>query len=226
MRCNASHTVTPARTRAARTHILHPRAKRSAAAAALGAAALLTLAGCAAGSAGSAGTAGSAGSAGSSNDAATAQADAISIENPWIKTAESGMTAGFGTLENDSDADITVVSVASEASPMMELHETVQNESGETIMREVEGGFVIPANGEFALEPGANHIMMMDLPKPILAGDEVTFTLTLADDSKFEYTALAKDYAGANENYDDADDAADTDDAAGSDTNETDHSGH
>lgn len=69
----------------------------------------------------------------------------------------------------------------------------------------MEGGFVIPAGGEFALAPGANHIMLMDLQSPLLAGDETTFTLTFSDDSTYEFTAPVKDYSGANENYDEGD---------------------
>ena len=128
-------------------------------------------------------------------------ADSITVEDAWVKAATSGMTAGFGTLENDSDRDVTVVSVASAASPMMELHETVPNETGASVMREVEGGFVIPAHDHLHLEPAGNHIMMMDLPAPILAGDEVTFTLTFSDDSTLTFDAVVKDYAGANESY-------------------------
>lgn len=128
-------------------------------------------------------------------------ADSITIEDAWVKSAEEGMSAGFGTLLNAGDDDVTVVSVSSEASSMTELHETVENEAGEMVMREKDGGFVIPAGGELGLAPGANHIMMMDLAAPLAAGNEVTFTLTFSDDSTFEFTAPVKDYSGANENY-------------------------
>jgi len=164
-------------------------------------AALLTLTGCVAGDDANAGT---------SQEASTTQetqASAVLIEDAWVKAAEPGdMTAGFGTLVNSSDDDVNVVAVESSASPMMELHETFADDSGTMVMREVEGGFVIPANGDLLLEPGGNHLMMMDLPEAINAGDEVTFTLIFADDSTFEFTAMVKDYAGANENYDDGKD--------------------
>ena len=84
---------------------------------------------------------------------------------------------------------------------MVELHETVANDSGEMVMQPKEGGFVIPAGGTLTLEPGANHIMLMGLAKPIVAGDEVSFTLTFADGSTYTFTAPAKDFTGANENY-------------------------
>ncbi|PRB08684.1 copper chaperone PCu(A)C [Microbacterium sp. MYb62] len=127
--------------------------------------------------------------------------DAVTIEDAWVKSAEEGMSAGFGTLVNSGDADVTVVSVTSEASNMLELHETVENEAGEMVMREKDGGFVIPAGGDLALEPGANHIMMMGLTGPLTAGSDVTFTLTFSDDSTYEFSAPVKDYSGANENY-------------------------
>lgn len=131
--------------------------------------------------------------------------EAVTIEDAWVKSADEGMSAAFGTLENSGDTDVTVVSVTSEASSMLELHETVENEAGEMVMREIEGGFIIPAGGDFELEPGANHIMLMDLASPLQAGDEATFTLTFSDDSTYEFTAPVKDYSGANENYEESD---------------------
>ncbi|WP_447913001.1 copper chaperone PCu(A)C [Microbacterium phyllosphaerae] len=139
-------------------------------------------------------------------DTATKPAgDVITIEDAWVKSADDGMSATFGTLVNSGDDDVTVVSVTSDASSMLELHETVENESGEMVMREIEGGFVIPAGSDLALEPGANHIMLMDLSSPLQAGDEATFTLTFSDDSTYEFTAPVKDYSGANENYEESD---------------------
>ena len=137
--------------------------------------------------------------------AATPAGDAVSIDDAWVKAVDGGMSAAFGVLENDGDEDLTVTSATTDASPMVELHETVENESGQMVMREIEGGFVIPAGGELLLEPGANHIMLMDLAQPLTAGDEVTFTLTFSDDSTFEFTAPVKDYTGANENYEESD---------------------
>ncbi|WEK62139.1 MAG: copper chaperone PCu(A)C [Candidatus Microbacterium colombiense] len=131
--------------------------------------------------------------------------ESITIDDSWVKSADDGMSAAFGTLVNSGSDDITVVSADTEASSMVELHETVENESGEMVMREIEGGFVIPAGGEFALEPGANHIMLMGLTHPLQAGDEVTVTLTFSDDSTYEFTAPVKDYSGANENYESGD---------------------
>jgi copper(I)-binding protein len=142
--------------------------------------------------------------AGASSDtegAAEPAGQNVTLSDGWVKAADSGMSAAFGELTNAGPDDVTVVSATTEASSMLELHETVENESGEMIMREIEGGFVIPAGDTLTLAPGGSHIMLMDLTDPLEAGEEVTFTLTFADDSTFEFTAPVKDYSGANENY-------------------------
>ena len=162
---------------------------------ALSAAALIALTGC------------STPASDASEGSAAPAAESVTMENGWVKAAESGMSAAFGELENTGSGDITVVSATTDAASALELHETVENEAGEMIMREKTGGFTIEAGGSLSLEPGGNHLMLMDLTRPILAGDDVTFTLTFSDDSTYEFTVPAKDYAGANENYE-GDDAA------------------
>lgn len=145
------------------------------------------------------------------NTSAT-EADHITVSDAWVKAVSDGdMTAAFGELSNDSDAEVTIVSASTDAASMMELHETVPNDTGEMTMREIDGGFVIPAGGTFTLEPGGNHLMLMGLKSDIAAGDDVSITLTFADDSTLEVTAPAKDYSGANENYEDDDSMGDMD---------------
>ncbi len=145
---------------------------------------------------------GCAGTATAEPSATTAsEADSITVEDAWVKTAEEGMSAAFGTIENTGDTDVVIVGASTAASPMIELHETVEDDSGAMVMRQKEGGFVIPAGDHLHLEPGGNHIMLMGLADPIVAGDEVTFTLEFEDGSTLEFTAPGKDYEGANETY-------------------------
>jgi len=137
-------------------------------------------------------------------------ATTLTTTDAWVKAIDSGMTAAFGMVENPTDREITIVSATTSASDMTELHETLENESGDMMMQEIDGGFTIPAGGMLMLEPGGNHIMIMGVADPILAGDDVTVTLTLDDGSTVEFTAPAKDYSGANENYE-GDDEMDMD---------------
>ncbi|KIS25812.1 hypothetical protein TV39_19195 [Arthrobacter sp. SPG23] len=136
--------------------------------------------------------------------AATAPAKAaaaLAVSQPWVKAAASGMTGGFGVLKNTSDADITVTGASTAAARTVELHETAMGADGAMRMQAKQGGFVIPARGELKLEPGANHLMLMGLTAPVTAGADVTFTLELAGGGSFDFTAVAKDFSGANESY-------------------------
>ncbi|BAL88140.1 hypothetical protein AMIS_29200 [Actinoplanes missouriensis 431] len=132
--------------------------------------------------------------------APAAAAATLTVKDPWVKAAKAGeMTAAFGTLVNGTGADITVTSVQTPASPA-ELHEMAMQD-GKMIMREKEGGFVVAAGGTHELAPGGDHLMLMKPAQEIKAGDEVTFTLTLADGSSVPFTAVAKPFAGAEESY-------------------------
>ncbi len=128
-------------------------------------------------------------------------ADSVTVTDAWVKTADEGMTAAFGSVENSSGTDANVVSVATTAATMSELHETVEDEAGAMVMRRIEGGFIVPASGVLVLEPAGNHLMLMELTGPLHAGDEVPFTLEFSDGSTLDFSAVVKDYAGANENY-------------------------
>lgn len=129
------------------------------------------------------------------------ESGALTVEDPYVKAADSGMTAIFGTLVNNSDTDVTVVSATSEITAAMELHETVADSGGAMSMRPKEGGFTVPAGGEHVLEPGGDHIMVMDLTRPVTAGEDVTLTLTLGDGSTTDVSAAVKDVAGGDEEY-------------------------
>jgi copper(I)-binding protein len=154
----------------------------------------LTLTGCAAADEPAAGTAGSTSSGSSA-------AESVTVTDPWVKAADEGMSAAFGEITNAGNDDVTIVSATSEAAGTVELHETVDDGTGAMTMQEIDGGFVVGPGETLALEPGGNHLMLMDLTDPLEAGEEVTVTLTFSDDSTAEITAPVKDYSGANESY-------------------------
>lgn len=127
---------------------------------------------------------------------------ALSMTGAWAKAADAGgMTGAFGTLVNPGTEDVTVVAASSAAASTVEMHEVAMDDDGAMVMREIEGGFVVPAGGDYLLEPGASHLMLMGLTDGLLAGDTVTITLELSDGSTLDVDAVAKDFAGANESY-------------------------
>lgn len=112
------------------------------------------------------------------------------------------MSAAFAVLSNSGDADVEVTAVSTTITDTAELHETVDGK-----MSEVKG-FTIPAGDSLTLEPGGKHLMLLNLTEPIKPGDKVEFELTFSDDSVFEFTATAKDFTGADEDYQHDEDAS------------------
>ena len=60
---------------------------------------------------------------------------------------------------------------------------------GEMKMQQKDGGFVVPAGGDHVLEPGNDHVMVMDMSDPVEPGEDVEITLTLDDGTTYTYTA-------------------------------------
>ncbi|MEY4493355.1 MAG: hypothetical protein RL355_704 [Actinomycetota bacterium] len=99
----------------------------------------------------------------------------------------SFMTGAFMTLTNDSDHDMTLVGGKSDAAPMVQIHEVVDG-----VMQEKSGGLVIKARSSEVLKPGGNHVMLMGMKEPLIAGAEVTITLTFDDGSELDVTGPVK----------------------------------
>lgn len=127
----------------------------------------------------------------------------ITYEGAWAK-ASDGMTGVFGTISNGTHDDYVLTGASTDAAGLVELHETVAD-GGQMLMREVEGGFAVPEGADFVLEPGGNHIMLMEMPTALLAGEQFEITLDFesdtGDDISVTVTVDVRDFAGANEEY-------------------------
>jgi copper(I)-binding protein len=138
---------------------------------------------------------------GSDDADTTAEGDGtVSVDDAWVKATEGEMTGSFGVISNSGDADLTVVSATTTASDRTELHEVVMID-GEMKMQQKDGGFVVPAGGEHVLEPGADHVMVMNLQEPIAAGDSIDVTLTFDDGSEITYSAQGREAEVGDEEY-------------------------
>lgn len=124
----------------------------------------------------------------------------ITLKDGFIKAMDAGkgMTAIFGTIENNSDAEVKVVGfTTSLGDAMYELHEVVNG-----VMQEKPGGFSVPAGGSHELKPGGDHMMIMGYEKAIEPGDEVEVTLKLGDGSTVDLGKVpARFIASGEENY-------------------------
>lgn len=93
------------------------------------------------------------------------------------KGADSDMTAVFGVITNDSDADIEITGFSTSLdAPMNQLHQTVDG-----TMSEMTEPLIIPAGQSHTFGPGGDHFMIMGYEPELLAGDVVDLTLDLSD---------------------------------------------
>ncbi|CAM3361849.1 copper chaperone PCu(A)C [Nocardioides dubius] len=137
----------------------------------------------------------------SATTTSTDEAGSLRVTDPWVKAADSGMTAAFGVLTNTGDEPVVVTAASTTVNAMTELHETIQNDDGSMAMQPKEGGFTVPAGGTLELAPGGNHIMLMELTQKLEPGTDVEITLTLGDGSTAVVQATVKAFDGADEKY-------------------------
>ena len=96
------------------------------------------------------------------------------------------MTGCYLTLTTPT-AD-RLVSVASPDANLVQIHES-RIESGMMMMNELREGLPLPAGETVALAPGGNHLMLMGVKEPLVAGDTVALTLTFEASPPVEVTA-------------------------------------
>ncbi len=108
---------------------------------------------------------------------AVVKAGNLDISNIRARTTVTDTTAVYLTIKNNGVAD-TLLSATVDASVagMAQVHEVVTN-GGTMVMQELKAGLPIPANGTVELKSGSYHIMVMNVKKPIAAGDIVPITL-------------------------------------------------
>lgn len=141
----------------------------------------------------------------SPHDAGGAAAhEPLTVERPWAKAAPAGgMTGVFGTLVNEGDAPVVLTGASAEGvAGAVELHETVLDPgTGSTVMQRMQDPVAVAPGESYALEPGADHLMLLDLRCGLRAGDDLELVLRFEDGTEQTVTAAVRDYAGAQEEY-------------------------
>ena len=106
----------------------------------------------------------------------------ISVTNVWARATMPGQKVSGAYMQIQSDADARLIGASSPAVPRVEVHEMKMD--GDIMrMREVQS-VDLPKGKTVSLEPGGFHIMLMNLPKPIAAGDVIPLTLVVESGGK------------------------------------------
>ena len=103
----------------------------------------------------------------------------LTITQAWTRATPPGAATGAGylTIANSGGTSDRLLSVASPAAGLGEIHEMTMVDD-RMMMRPVPDGLVIPAGETVVLEPGGLHFMFAELGAGFVEGSVVTVSLT------------------------------------------------
>ncbi len=111
-----------------------------------------------------------------------ASAANVSVTDAWARATMPGQQVSGAYMKIASDADAKLVGASSPAIPRVEVHEMKMD--GDVMrMREIKA-IDLPKGKSVSLEPGGYHIMLMNLKKPIAAGDVIPLNLVIESGGK------------------------------------------
>ncbi len=116
----------------------------------------------------------------------------IVVEDPWVRAVPpvSTMSAAFMKIKNTGKEEDYLVGVKSSVSKTAEIHTTIM-EDGLMKMRQLKE-VRIPPGESVEFKPMGKHIMLIDLNKPLRAGDKVKLILIFKKSGEITVTAPVK----------------------------------
>lgn len=109
--------------------------------------------------------------------------DSLKFENTWVRLTPpvSANSAGYFTLSNLTDKDISVKAISTEVSNKAELHDMtmVNGAMGMVHMPD----FTIKANETVEFKPAGKHLMLLGLKKPLKLSQTIDVTFMLSDET-------------------------------------------
>lgn len=109
--------------------------------------------------------------------AAQSFAGEVVVSDAWSRASAPGQDSAAVGLHVTSQKEARIIAVSSPAAAEAQMH-TMSHDNGMMKMRMVES-FSLPAKKEVILGAGGDHLMLINLKKPLKAGDRVPLTLTV-----------------------------------------------
>ena len=109
-------------------------------------------------------------------------AEAPQISDVWIKATIPGSNVSAAYLRIKSAKTVKLVKAETAVANIAELHS--MNMKDGVMEMKAELAFNVPAGKTIELKPGGMHIMLMQVAKPIKAGDKVPLVLTFEGTDK------------------------------------------
>ncbi len=109
-------------------------------------------------------------------------ADPIAVTHAWAAATAPGQQVGGAYMDISSRKDARLVRAESPVAGKVMIH-SMTMKNGIMEMRKVDA-LDIPAGKTVSLEPGKMHLMLMDLKKRLVPGEQVPLRLTFVQDGK------------------------------------------
>ena len=109
--------------------------------------------------------------------ATEAASSSVQVANAWIRATVKGQQATGGFMDLTSTQAVSLVGFETKAAKHAELHEMAMD--GDVMRMRAIDALPLPAGVTVSLKPGAHHLMLMDLKRPLVAGDSVSLTLLI-----------------------------------------------
>jgi copper(I)-binding protein len=106
-------------------------------------------------------------------------AERVTVNNAWARATAPSQEVGAAYMDIKSVTDATLTKVESPVADVVEIH-MMSMKNGVMEMRMLET-MPLPAGKVVKLEPGGFHLMLIDLKKPLKAGEDIAFTLHIKD---------------------------------------------
>lgn len=118
---------------------------------------------------------------------ASAQVD---VSQAWVRATVAQQKATGAFLQLKAKTDSRLIEARSPAAGVVEVHEMAMD--GSVMKMRAIPALDLPAGKTVELKPGGYHIMLMDLKKPIAAGETVALTLVFEGADKKRETVEVK----------------------------------
>jgi periplasmic copper chaperone A len=106
--------------------------------------------------------------------------DMLGVTGAYARVSRPDAPTGavYMTIENPGDTPDRLLSASASVAEKTTLHTSQMSGDGVMQMLELPDGLIIPAQGSAAFAPGADHIMLLGLNRPLADGDRFTLDLT------------------------------------------------
>jgi hypothetical protein len=102
-------------------------------------------------------------------------ADEVTVSKAWVRATAPGQDTASVQLNITSKKDATLIAVASGSAQSGEIHSMVME--GDVMKMRILEGLSLPAKTTVSLGGDGNHLMLLGLMKPLVAGKKLPFAL-------------------------------------------------